>query len=210
MDKFIKSKLLRADLVEIDRQLLQSGFGDIASMLLIKQLFLTIANLVDFELTVRPMYAQHRGLSAVFNKGSKSYDFCKYLRNKFVGHVKPELLAKAVEWNPQLRYFLKKTDDPEVMYMYNLWILETAINTYVTADEVHKIFDSETDLEYPPDIKRFLKFLSHVVKSSIEYLDALGAAIGESIQMADPDMADPTQLAHAITAGQTTFEYIKK
>jgi hypothetical protein len=33
--------------------------------------------------------------------------------------------------------------------------LETAINTYTDAKSGHKIFNSETDLNYPPDRMRF-------------------------------------------------------
>ena len=95
MEQFIKSQLLKADLVEIDRQLEDTGFKDMASMLLVKQVFLAIANLVDFELTVRPLYQEHRALSAEYKKASKEYEFAKYLRNKFIGHIKQELIEKA-------------------------------------------------------------------------------------------------------------------
>jgi hypothetical protein len=207
MERFIKSKLLKADLIEIDRQLEENGFKDISSMLLIKQAFITIANLVDFELTVRPIYAEHRELSTIYSKASKEYDFSKYLRNKFIGHIKTELLKKAIEWKPELRYCLKETDDPQVIFIYNVWILETAINSYVHPDKSHKIFESETDLTYPPDMKRFLIFLTHVITSGIEYLDALGAAIGKNIEMPDRTEQDITYWKEA---GGTEFAFIKK
>jgi len=208
MEKFIKSKLLKADLVEIDRQFEYSGFKkDMASIVLVKQAFVAIANLVDFELTVRSMYAENRGLSAIYAKASKEFDFTKYLRNKFIGHIKPELLEKAIEWKPELRYMLKNTDKPEVMFMYNLWVLETAINTYVNPNGNHKVFESEIDLVYPPDLKRFLIFLTHVVKSSIEYLEALSLVLGNKIEMLDLTQQD---LEHWLTAGKTDFEFIRK
>ncbi|MBW4528539.1 MAG: hypothetical protein KME18_25785 [Phormidium tanganyikae FI6-MK23] len=207
MEQFIKSKLLKADLVEIDRQLEDAGFKDMSSIVLVKQAFVAIANLVDFELTVRPMYAEHRNLSAIYAKASKEYEFAKYLRNKFIGHIKPELLGKAIEWKPEIRYMLKDTDKPEVMFIYNLWVLETAINTYTKPDGTHKIFESETDLVYPPDRKRFLIFLTHVIGSGIEYLEALSAAIGQGIEMLDHTQQD---LEDWLAAGKTEFEYIKK
>lgn len=207
MEQFIKSKLLKADLVEIDRQLKDFGFKDMQSIILIKQAFIAIANLVDFELTIRAIYASHRELSGIYSRASKEYVFGKYLRNKFVGHIKPELLAKAIEWKPELRYMLQDTDKPEVMFMYNLWILDAAINTYVGPDGTHKLFKSETDLVYPPDFKRFLIFLTHVIKSGIEYLDALNAALAENIEMRDHTQQE---LEHWLAAGKTEFEYIKK
>ncbi|WP_032096204.1 MULTISPECIES: hypothetical protein [unclassified Alteromonas] len=207
MEKFIKSKLLKADLVEIDRQFEDSGFKDISSIILVKQAFVGIANLVDFELTVRSIYAEHRNLSDIYAKASKEFEFAKYLRNKFIGHIKPELLEKAIEWKPELRYMIKDTDKPEVMFMYNLWVLETAINTYIKPDGSHKLFESETDLVYPPDLKRFLIFLTHVVKSGIEYLEALRKVLGNKIEMLDHTQQG---LEHWLAAGETDFMYIKK
>ena len=207
MDQFIKSKLLKADLVEIDRQFEDSGFKDMSSIVLVKQAFVAIANLVDFELTVRSIYAENRDLSAIYANASKEFEFAKYLRNKFIGHIKPELLEKAIEWKPELRYVLKDTDKPEVMFMYNLWVLETAINTYVKPDGNHKLFESKTDLVYPPDLKRFLVFLTHVVKSGIEYLEALSLVLGNKIEILDPAQQD---LEHWLTAGKTDFEFIRK
>ena len=162
---------------------------------------------VDFELTVKPVYSHNRDLSGIYAKASREYEFAKYLRNKFVGHINPKLLTKAIEWKPELRYMLKDSDNQDVMYFYNLWILETAINTYVKQDGTHKLFESETDLIYPPDLKRFLVFLTHVVKSGIEYLDALSTVLGSNIEMADDTQQD---LGHWLTAGETDFEYIKK
>lgn len=207
MEQFIKAKILKADLVEIDRQLEEFGFRDMSSFVLVKQAFVAIANLVDFELTVRPIYAANRNLSVVYAKAFKEYEFAKYLRNKFVGHIKPELLAKAIEWKPELRYMLKDTDKSDVMFMYNLWVLETAINTYVKPDGKHKIFESETDLTYPPDLKRFLIFLTHVVKSGIEYLDKLSSPLSSNVEMLDKNQQKPD---HWLKAGRTAFGYIKK
>lgn len=207
MERFIKSKLLKADLVEIDRQFEDSGFKNMSSIVLVKQAFVVIANLVDFELTVRSIYAENRDLSAIYAKASKEFEFAKYLRNKFVGHIKPELLDKAIEWKPELRYMLKGTDKPEVMFMYNLWVLETAINTYVKPDGSHKVFESETDLVYPPDLKRFLIFLAHVVKSGIEYLNALSLVLGDRVEMLDPTQQE---IEHWRKAAITDFEFIRK
>lgn len=167
MEKLIKAHLLNADLIEIDRLFEKANLKGISNIILLKQSFVTIANLVDFELTVRTIYAEHRELSSIYAKASKEYEFVKYLRNKFVGHIKPELLTKTIEWKPELKYMIRNIQNSELMLVCNLWILETAINTYVNPDETHKIFDSETDFIYPPDNKRFLIFLTHVIKSSI-------------------------------------------
>lgn len=111
MEQFIKAKLLQADLKEIDQQLSQGGFKNMGSMLLVKQSLLTISNLVDLELSVRIIYKQYPILSEIYRRHEAKYRFAKYLRNKFVGHVKQELILKAIEWRPELRYLLRSSDD---------------------------------------------------------------------------------------------------
>lgn len=98
MENFIKANLIRSDLVEIDRQLSDGFHHDMSTMLLVKQVFLTITNLVDFELTIRLLYKEYPQLSEKYQENARNYDFSKYLRNKFVGHIKPELITKAIEW----------------------------------------------------------------------------------------------------------------
>jgi len=207
MKQFIQTQLLKADLVEVDRQLRDSGFKDMASMLLVKQALLAIANLVDLETTVRPLYKEHQELSAAYKKAAKEFEFAKYLRNKFVGHVKVELIEKAIEWKPELRYSLKKVDDRDMMFIFNLFVLETAINTYVHTDGAHKLFDSETDLSHSPSLERFLIFLTFVVQSGINYLAQLSEAIGKNVEMLD---SSEQNLEHWLSAGQTVFEFIRK
>lgn len=205
--QFIKSQILKADLLEIDQQLKDTGFKNLSSILLVKQALIAISNLVDFELTVRPSYIVHRNLSEIYSKASKEFEFAKYLRNKFIGHIKPELLEKALEWKPELRYMLKFTDKAEVMFFYNLWLLETAINSYVDQDGTHKTFESETDFVYPPDMERFLIFLAHIIESGIKYLEALSTALEGAIEMADFPQQD---FEHWVAASNTEFKFIKK
>ena len=59
------------------------------------------------------------------------------------------------------------------MAVYNLFFLETAINTYVDDQGRHKFFDSETDLLYPPDEKRFRETLLESIDDASEFLNAL-------------------------------------
>lgn len=207
MEQFIKANLLQADLKEIDQQLSQGGFKNMGSMLLVKQALLTISNLVDLELSIRVIYKQHQTLSEAYKTHEPKYRFAKCLRNKFVGHVKQELILKAIEWRPELRYLLKSAGDANTAFAFNLFVLETAINTYVNSDGGHQLFDSETDLIYPPDLDRFLKYLSDTVRSAINYLHGLAEALGGNIEMLDPAEQN---LEHWIMAGKTKFEFIKK
>ena len=117
------------------------------------------SNLVDFERTIRSLYKEHQELSKGFKKYENNYEFAKYLRNKFVGHIHTELIEKAIEWKPELRIMANKMENQKLMTVTNIFVLETAINTFVDAEEKNKFFETETDLMYPPDWKRFLDFL---------------------------------------------------
>lgn len=207
MEKLIKARLLNADLIEIDRLFEDANLKSMLTIILLKQSFVTVANLVDFELTVRAIYSEHRELSSIYDKTSKENEFIKYLRNKFVGHIKPELLTKAIEWKPELKYMIKNIDDPEFMFVCNLWILETAINTYVNSDGTHKIFDSQIDFIYPPDIERFLIFLTQVIKYSIKYLNALINILNSEIKSSDKIVENDKDWR---IAANTNFKYIRK
>lgn len=211
MDQFLQANVLKADLVAIDAQFTEEGIGDMPSMVLLKQSLISVANFVDFEVTVRRIYKEHPELSECYKSFSKECDFAKYLRNKFVGHLKQELVNKALEWNPEIRMLLVKMDDSIAAYFVNQLILETAINTYVDAEEKHKIFDSETDLNYPPDNTRFLKFLTLIIRSSIDYLGKYLEIRQKEVQ-AKIDEASSLEgmLKLGFDAGKTKFSFIKK
>ena len=206
MEELIKARLIKSDLIEVLKQIERYSLTDMTSIILLKQALISIANLVDFERTMRVIYSEHRNLSSVFNKMYVEYEFAKYIRNKFVGHIKIDLLTKAIEWKPELRYLLHKTNDPEVMFLYNIWILETTINSFVDSNGKHKIFDSDTDLIYPPDYQRFISFINGTIKSAIEYLNILDAILYISIE----ENEKTESMEHWLLAGKTNFKYIKK
>ncbi|ENR5072921.1 hypothetical protein DW199_20280 [Klebsiella pneumoniae] len=209
MINLIKARLIQADLKEIDREFEEKGFGSLFTMVLFKQALISIANLVDFEHTIRMVYKEHPQLSQHYRQTSAEFDFAKYLRNKFVGHIKPELIEKALEWRPEIRFFLNKTSDSHVMGFYNMWILETAINSYVDSDGKHKIFDSETALDYPPDNTRFLIYMTKIIKSGISFLEEFILAMDiEYENLCNPDLEEQLRLGGI--AGKTDFAFIKK
>lgn len=206
MEKLIKARLIKSDLIEILKQFERYSLKNMSSIILLKQALISIANLVDFERTMRVIYSEHRNLSSIFNEMYDEYEFAKYIRNKFVGHIKIDLLTKAIEWKPELRYLLHKTNDPEVMFLYNIWILETPINSFVDSNGKHRIFNSDTDLIYPPDYQRFINFITETIKSAIEYLNILDAILYISI-----DEYEKTEnIEHWLLASHTIFKYIKK
>lgn len=211
MEQFLQAKVLKADLVSIDAKFTDTGIGDMPSMVLLKQSLISVANFFDFEVTIRRMYSSYPELSEYYRSFLKECEFAKYLRNKFVGHLKQELVNKALEWNPEIRMFLNKMDEPAAAYIVNQLILETAINTYVDGEQKHKVFDSETDLNYPPDSTRFLKFLTLVIRSSIAFLEKYIEIRQEDVQT-EIDEASGLEgmLKLATKAGKTDFNFIRK
>ena len=206
MESLIKAKLIKSDLIEILTQFEHYSLKDMSSIILLKQALICIANLVDFERTMRVIYSEHRSLSSIFNKMYVDYEFAKYIRNKFVGHITIELLTKAIEWKPELRYLIHKTNDPEIMFLYNIWILETTINSFVDSNGKHKVFKTDTDLIYPPDYQRFIDFLTKTIKSAIDYLNILDEILYISIE----ENEKTENIEHWLLAGKTDFKYIKK
>lgn len=173
----------------------------------IKNSFLVLANLVDFERTVRSIYKEHNTLSSLFKEKKPNYEFAKYLRNNFVGHINLELIEKAIEWRPELRYLIARMDDPKFMLMVNIFVLETAINTYVGEDGKHKVFESETNLAYPSDLKRFVDYLEVSIRSAIHYLSDLCRELSAAI---DHLALDQSNFELWAKAGKTDFAFLKK
>ena len=207
LDRYIAARLLQADLSVIDTHFSVVGISDMAGIVCLKNAFLALANMVDFERTVRDIYREHKTLSAAFFENQRNYDFAKYLRNKLVGHIHSELIEKAIEWKPELRYLAAQMDDQKVMLMVNIFVLETAINTYVGEDGKHKVFESETDLVYPPDWRRFIDYLEVTIRSAIHYLGDLCGVLSDAIDHPAPDQFDFELWAKA---GKTDFAFLKK
>ena len=199
--------MLQADLIAVDTHFTELGISDMNGFLYLKNTLISLANLVDFELTIRMLYKEHRTLSEIYTKNKKYFDFAKYLRNKFVGHIHKDLVEKAIEWKPELRMMAPHMKDQKMMLLTNIFILETAINTYVDDNEKHKVFDSETDLVYPPDWERFLNFLEISVRSAIQYLKELCNVLNEAFDHPDPKHLD---LELVKKAAETKFEFLKK
>lgn len=207
LDRYIAAGLLKADLSAIDAHFSKVGITDMAGIVHLKSALLALANIVEFEQTVRGLYREHRTLSEVFSENRRKYDFAKYMRNKFVGHIHLGLIEKAIEWKPELRYLVAWMDDQKVMFVVNIFVLEAAINSYVGEDGEHKVFDSETDLGYPPDWKRFLSFLESAIRSAIRYLDKVCEVLRSYLGGKDAAQVDPALWAKA---GQTGFSFLKK
>lgn len=207
LEQFIQANILWADLIEADSHFTSIGINDMAGIVHLKAALVALSNVADYEPTIRPTYKIQPAPSQIIKPHQKQLTFAKYLRNKFIGHIHPQLIAKAIEWQPILRQLPGGFEDPKFTLIVNIWLLETTINTYVNPDEEHKLFDSETDLMYPPDWERFLEYLEKTIRASISYLQSLQEVWGPSINQPKPGDFD---LELAMKAGKTKFEYLKQ
>ena len=101
----------------IDGHFTDSGLGDIAGILLLKQSFILVAKFFDFKITIRKIYKDYPKLNALYKEFKKECKFAKYLRNKFVGHLKQELVNKALECNSEIRKLLDGMSDPNYLML---------------------------------------------------------------------------------------------
>lgn len=175
-------------------------------MVLMRHIILEVANVADLSGQSRSLYEHHPELGELQAPHSKGFEFCKYLRNKYVGHFVPELTSKTFEWLPHANALLGSLEPAKQVTM-SWFALETAINTYVDEASGHKIFDTETDLNYPPDQNRFLNFLGETALGAIAYVSRLIEVTLSYVNV--PDM-EKEWIELAIKAGETDFEYLNK
>lgn len=201
----ISARLAHGDLVAAD-EALEAGPDDHAMRLvLLKQLLVSCANVADLEGISRELYKDHPELNEIISTHRRGFEFAKYMRNVAVGHVNPALCRKAIEWRPELNAVLAASDAGADAFL-SYAILETAINTFVYGER-HKVFDSDTDLAYPPDLTRFLNYLGETVHAGIAYCSAISAIAVSRAEL--PDYREKW-FELAAKAGQTEFKFITR
>lgn len=206
MQRLVRCLVIRGDLTRIDAYLLKNGIEPTVGIILLKQAILGVAQTRELERESRILYRNHRHLSEHFRVVSKESEFFQYIRNKLVGHIKADLVEKTLEWKPETVVMLSKDNALMQTYLLNLFLLETAINTYVDIDGKHKVFESETDLAYPPDFERFMQALTRTVQGCIKFLTELEAVL----RIEEPVPAlDPMDKTPWVEASQTEFSFIK-
>ncbi len=205
LEQFLQVGVHWGDLAVVDSHLTEAGINEPSGMIILKAALVALANVADFEPTVRPTYKAQPEPSGIIKPLRRNLAFAKYLRNKLIGHVHPELVAKAIEWQPVLRQAPKHHGDPKFALLVNLWLLETTINTYVNPDGTHKFFDTETDLMYPPDWKRFVDFLEETIRSSLAYLSRLHELWAPSLT---PHVVKGPDLELYFQSGKTEFKFL--
>lgn len=203
--RLVQSLIIRNDLEEAKSEINRKGL--ILSIAHVKTAFLAFHNLCEFEKSIRAMYADHRQLSRSFDECRANAEFFSYLRNKFTGHITDDLIDKTLEWKPELPLTLDRDHDAGIILMYNYWLLETAINTYVDSEGNHKVFDSETDLMYPPDFKRFENTLTTTIDQATKFLSAVEAIFKPTVSS---PASEEEKMELFMKAGLTDFAFLTK
>lgn len=175
-------------------------------MVLLRHIMLEIANVADIVGASRSLYKDHPDLGELHQPIGKALEFFKYLRNKYVGHFVADLTDKTFEWQP-FAWHLLGSSEVKDQGVVSWFALETAINTYVDAETNHRIFDGDTDLNYPPDRTRFLNYLGETALGSLAYLKRLIELTSQYVEK--PDM-EKEGLQLAMQAGLTDFSYLTK
>lgn len=175
-------------------------------LVLLRSIILEISNIADLAEQSGSLYKDDRRLGELHKQAKDGMDFAKYLRNKYVGHLVSGLADKTFEWQPYANKLVGSTDEQSATAI-SWFALETAINTYVTENDEHKVFDTETDLNYPPDQTRFLNFLGDTALRTLAYADELIAVSRD--QFSVPDV-EKDMLELAMKAGKTDFAYLRK
>ncbi len=175
-------------------------------LLLLRHIMMEIANVADIAAISIGLYKDNPELGELHKPIKKSLEFFKYVRNIYIGHFVPGLTEKMFEWIPFANSFIGSADEGGQSAMSAI-ALETAINTYAYPETGHKIFSSDTDLNYPPDQTRFLNFLGETALGALAYTAHLIQV--SRAQFETPDMQkDAFQLS--IMAGKTEFSVLSK
>lgn len=203
---YFQSRVIHGDLLAAHNELVNLVDPSGTWMTFVKSELIALANLVDIEGPMRLLYRDHIDLAAAIKAAMPDLQFAKYLRNVFAGHINDDLIAKAYEWRPELRVLPEKRDLRGTVAL-NLFLLETAINSYIAADGSHGMFESETDLVYPPDMTRFCAWLSKTTIDAIAICDKVGAATHVLVQ----PLGEGIELFEAFkAAGLTNFTRFRK
>jgi len=201
----ISAHVAHGDLVAADAALEAGPSNHGLRLVLMKHLLISCANVADLEVISRSLYKSYPNLSEIITPHRRNFEFAKYVRNIAVAHVNPTLSQKALEWRPELNAILRDSGASAEAFL-GYAILECAINTFVDGER-HRIFESETDLAYPPDLARFLDFLGSTVQVGIAYCDAVAAAALEHANL--PDFSK-NWFEMATKAATTEFAFITR
>jgi hypothetical protein len=194
------------DLLTTHQALGAGSTSDNMYLVLMRHIIAEIANVAELAAISGALYKDNPNLGELHRPIRKALEFFKYLRNVYIGHFVPNLTDKTFEWIPQTNALLGSTKLDEQWFV-SWFALETAINTYADPETGHKIFDSDTDLNYPPNRTRFLNFLSDTVLGSITYVTQLIAVTRSYVDV--PDL-HKNMIQLAVTAGQTDFAVLTK
>jgi hypothetical protein len=199
---FICFTIIRHDLSSYDK-VLERKEKDITGFIEIlrnsRNVIVSLHNLKDSMNRIRV-----NGDNDFLSKGrvlKKQLDFITHIRNKGVGHLDKNLLERGAQWIPQIFHEQSKDNHEFIIFECYRAVMESAINSYLNEEDKQKVFDTEIDFMYPPDVELFFDFLSKIVKDSISWLcEAINIIKSEIFFHTNEDVQEL-----GVVAGKTNF-----
>lgn len=139
-----------------------------SEIIFLKHGITTVANVFDFEKTIKSLYANHPDLNELYKDEQKHFELAKYIRNKFISHIQDEVISEAIAWNPVLKFQIE--DQHTMKSFYNIWILEALLNTYIYPDGKNKYLKKELNLIYLSDKIDFMIILFDILNGALLFL----------------------------------------
>ena len=89
LEQYLQVGVHWADLAAVDSHFTSVGITEPSGMVNLKTALIALANVSDFELTIRSTYQTHSEPSEIIKPLRANLEFAKYLRNKVIGHLHP-------------------------------------------------------------------------------------------------------------------------
>lgn len=188
-NRYLKSQYIKASIIYDDLNLYNNVFyaerGNLDSICRMyqatKNSFLPLTLLKSYINGWGRYHANDAYLNALKNKILPGLEFANHVRNKITGHIENDVISNSVQWEPTI--FQDTFKDNETMQRVLLYrsVLESAINSYIDANDKHIIFKEEIDILYPDTCKLFYTYHIQLIKDSLEYLRKLKTTMNSKI-----------------------------
>lgn len=213
LNNLLKTQLLLSDLKELELLLFsESGINFQIFHILLNNVILTINHVYDFKKDIRLLFRDNKELSDLYKKDEGAYQFFKYLRNKLVGHLEPELIEQFIIWEPVTRIIANKNNVDVIQkgVFYKWVILETLVNTYLTKFKEYAENFGRSEVYFSNKKKDRLYFIHHIretISSVINTLEKQELILKNLV----PNVVTLDELNERYqVACQMEFKYLKK
>ena len=168
---YINALILKGDLQHFDQEFRQESRNLASFFNRVRGVLVCLTNLEDLRRAAGPLLIGEAELAGRGRDLSRRVEVVRRLRNSLAGHICADVVLAAVREEPIL--FGDGMPEESVLELARIRLVEAAFNTLVDAAGVPLVFGGDTDLVYPPDMKRLLDWLEELIVDSVAYLDLL-------------------------------------